>query len=266
MTKKILFSLAIGALLATTSSTMTAAAASYTADQVAAHNNQSDCWTIINNQVYDITAYIPNHPGGVAAIIGLCGHDGTTAFSSEHSGGNSANSALASYYIGDLAIPDTTAPNIPSNLTASAASTTQINLSWTAATDNVGVTGYTVIRDGSTVGTSTTTAYQDLGLTASTTYSYAVTAADAAGNVSAASNQATATTTPADNHNDDDDEYGDKGDKHDNGNHYGQKKQKQRTTDKYNKKIDQLTEKYNKAMTRLNQHYDKKTSRPGDDD
>ncbi|NQX69381.1 discoidin domain-containing protein [Paenibacillus alba] len=90
---------------------------------------------------------------------------------------------------------DTQAPTTPTNLTAAAVSGNQINLSWTASTDNVGVTGYNVYRGGVFVGSSTTTSYSDTGLTASTTYSYTVKAKDVAGNQSAASSTATATTT-----------------------------------------------------------------------
>ncbi len=96
---------------------------------------------------------------------------------------------------------DTTPPTAPTSLTATAASSSQINLSWTASTDNVGVTGYLVQRcTGSScttfaqVGTSTTTSYSDAGLTASTSYAYQVRATDAAGNLSAFSNTASATT------------------------------------------------------------------------
>ena len=91
--------------------------------------------------------------------------------------------------------PDTTPPSVPAGLSATAVSSTQINLSWTASTDNVGVTGYDVFRNGTQVGTTTTTSYQDTGLTAGTTYSYTVAAYDAAGNVSAQSTAASATTT-----------------------------------------------------------------------
>ena len=84
-------------------------------------------------------------------------------------------------------------------LTASAVSTSQIDLSWNAATDNVGVTGYNIYRDGTLLTTSTTTSYSDTGLSASTTYSYQVSAFDAAGNEGALSTSASATTqTPAD--------------------------------------------------------------------
>ncbi|NQX70333.1 discoidin domain-containing protein [Paenibacillus alba] len=90
--------------------------------------------------------------------------------------------------------PDTQAPTAPANLTAAASSSSQINLTWSASSDNVGVTGYQVYRAGTQVGTSTTTSYSDTGLTASTAYSYTVKAIDAAGNLSGASNTATATT------------------------------------------------------------------------
>ena len=94
--------------------------------------------------------------------------------------------------------PDTTAPTTPTGLTANAVSTSRINLNWVAATDNVGVTGYRIFRNGSlleTVGNVTT--YASTGLAASTTYSYAVRALDAAGNVSGLSNSASATTQSA---------------------------------------------------------------------
>jgi len=94
-----------------------------------------------------------------------------------------------------LAAPDTTAPSTPAGLTATAASSSQINLSWTAATDNVGVTGYNVYRGGMQVATlGAVTTYQNTGLTASTNYSYTVRAFDAAGNASGQSLTASATT------------------------------------------------------------------------
>jgi hypothetical protein len=96
---------------------------------------------------------------------------------------------------------DTTAPSAPSNLTASAISSSQINLSWTASTDNVGVTGYRVERcAGSTctaftqVGTPTGTSFSNTGLTAATTYRFRVRAADAAENFSGYSAIVAATT------------------------------------------------------------------------
>jgi beta-lactamase superfamily II metal-dependent hydrolase len=95
--------------------------------------------------------------------------------------------------------PDTEAPTAPGALVASAASSSAIDLSWSASTDNVGVTGYTVYRSTngsnfSQAGTSSTTGFSDMGLSGSTTYYYRVTAKDAAGNESPVSNTASATT------------------------------------------------------------------------
>jgi fibronectin type 3 domain-containing protein len=78
---------------------------------------------------------------------------------------------------------DTTAPGAPSSLDATAQSSSAIALSWGAATDNVGVTGYRVYRNGSQVAQTNALAFTDTGLAADTTYSYEVRAYDAAGNL-----------------------------------------------------------------------------------
>ena len=92
--------------------------------------------------------------------------------------------------------PDTQAPTAPTNLAASGITATGLTLSWTASTDNVGVTGYQVYR-GSTLlnGNVTATTYAVSGLTCATAYAFTVKSNDAAGNVSAASNTANATTS-----------------------------------------------------------------------
>jgi chitodextrinase len=92
---------------------------------------------------------------------------------------------------------DTTAPSVPANLTATAAGSNQVNLAWTASTDDVAVTGYEVRRDGIAVGTSPTPSFADTSAQPSTTYTYTVAALDAAGNRSQESNSATATTPAA---------------------------------------------------------------------
>jgi chitodextrinase len=100
--------------------------------------------------------------------------------------------------------PDTTAPTAPGTPTLTVISSTQINLSWAASTDAVGVTGYRVERcptsatctNFTQIGTPTATSYSDTGLTASTIYRYRVRAIDAAGNLSAYSVISNATTNP----------------------------------------------------------------------
>lgn len=89
---------------------------------------------------------------------------------------------------------DTTPPSAPANLTATAGDT-QVALGWGASIDNAGVAGYRIYRDGTQVGSvsASTLSYTDSGLTDGTAYSYTVKAIDAAGNLSAASNTATAT-------------------------------------------------------------------------
>ncbi|GAA0583671.1 peptide ABC transporter substrate-binding protein [Kribbella sandramycini] len=89
---------------------------------------------------------------------------------------------------------DTTAPSTPSNLRSTSTTSSSVALAWNAATDNVGVTGYDVLRNGTVVGSSTGTTYADTGLAGATTYSYTVRAKDAAGNQSTVSNAAAATT------------------------------------------------------------------------
>ncbi len=92
-------------------------------------------------------------------------------------------------------IPDLTPPSAPANLSAIPVSSSRVDLSWSSSTDDVGVAGYRIFRDSVQIATTSALAYQDAaGLTASTTYRYAVGAFDAAGNESALSNEASATT------------------------------------------------------------------------
>src|SRR5262245_20312579 len=100
---------------------------------------------------------------------------------------------------------DTQPPAQPGTLTGSAVSGTQINLSWGAATDNVGVTGYLVERCQGTgctnftqIATPSGTSLNDTGLTPATSYSYRVRATDAAGNQGPYSNTFTTSTQTAD--------------------------------------------------------------------
>lgn len=85
---------------------------SYTLEEVALKNSEQECWTIINESVYDITSYIPRHPGGNEILL-ACGNDGTSLFTERktadgenvgsgtpHSSG--ASNQLNSYFIGRL--------------------------------------------------------------------------------------------------------------------------------------------------------------------
>src|SRR5258706_9202861 len=107
----------------------------------------------------------------------------------------SASSAAASATTASL--PDTIAPSVPAALVATAVSASQISLSWSASTDNVAVASYRVLRDGAPVGGTSALLYADTGLAAATRYTYTVAALDAAGNLSAPSAPASATTNDA---------------------------------------------------------------------
>jgi len=101
---------------------------------------------------------------------------------------------LADLTVGSQPPADTTPPTTPGSVNATAVSSTQIKLGWNASTDNVGVTGYKVYRNGNLVATVLTTSYSDSGLASSTSYAYTVSAFDAAGNVSNLSISVSATT------------------------------------------------------------------------
>src|SRR5437660_588739 len=95
-----------------------------------------------------------------------------------------------------ITFADTTPPTTPTGLTAAVAGSSGANLSWSASTDNVGVTGYIVRRNGIQVATPATTSFADTGLSAATTYTYTVAARDAAGNTSPNSTSVNVTTPP----------------------------------------------------------------------
>jgi hypothetical protein len=134
------------------------------------------------------------HGGGDEDGDGLVDCDDSDCDSAVICGGGGGNPPPA----------DTAAPTAPGSLVATVASSSQINLTWSASTDNVGVTGYKIERcSGAScssftqVGTSTGASYSSTGLTASTSYSFRVRANDAAGNPSSASSTATKVTSAA---------------------------------------------------------------------
>jgi chitodextrinase len=107
---------------------------------------------------------------------------------------NAGNFSTASNTANVTTLTDTTAPSAPV-LSASGTTSTTTNLSWTTSTDNVGVTGYDVYKDGVLLGSTTTaTTYAVSGLIANTTYVFTVKAKDNAGNISTASNAVSVTT------------------------------------------------------------------------
>lgn len=79
-----------------------AAEATYTLDDIARHGTSTDCWTTLRGSVYDLTAWINQHPHGAADIIGMCGKDATGDFEAEHIGSAAAKDALTPFRIGYL--------------------------------------------------------------------------------------------------------------------------------------------------------------------
>ncbi|MEK7609522.1 MAG: cytochrome b5-like heme/steroid binding domain-containing protein [Patescibacteria group bacterium] len=75
---------------------------SYTLSQIAQHGDSKSCWTTVNGGVYDITAWIDQHPGGAQAILGMCGIDASSAYNDQHDGQRRPTDELASFKIGTL--------------------------------------------------------------------------------------------------------------------------------------------------------------------
>lgn len=69
-------------------------------DEVAAHSSPEDCWAIVGDGVYDLTAWISRHPGGGPVIEAMCGTDATAAFEGEHAGQREPEEELAAFRIG----------------------------------------------------------------------------------------------------------------------------------------------------------------------
>jgi cellulose 1,4-beta-cellobiosidase len=111
---------------------------------------------------------------------------------------------VSAYYVGGkesaksdqvcASISDTTAPSIPSGLTAMPVSTYWVDLSWSASTDNVGVAGYKIYRDDSYITSVVGLKFSDKNLQSRTSYSYKISAYDAAGNESDKTNNVSVTT------------------------------------------------------------------------
>ena len=107
----------------------------------------------------------------------------------------SALAASNQFTIGLSVISDSIPPSTPIGLTTNAVSSAQIDLSWTASTDNVAVGGYVIRRGFIAIATTSGITYSDTGLSASTAYDYTVQAFDTTFNYSALSSTSTATTS-----------------------------------------------------------------------
>ena len=127
----------------------------------------------------DVTAAITGNGTYSFALVGTYWQE--ISLASRETGANAPQLLITTN--GTPPPPDTQPPTPPTNLTATSTTTTA-NLTWTAATDNTAVTGYNLYRDGTKVGTTTSTSYGYSGLTCGTGYTLGVEAYDAAGNTS----------------------------------------------------------------------------------
>ncbi|MDO8523112.1 MAG: cytochrome b5-like heme/steroid binding domain-containing protein [bacterium] len=73
-----------------------------TLSQIALHNSRSSCWSAINGNVYDLTSWIPYHPGGENTILSICGKNGSGAYNGEHGGSSKTAKILIGFKIGVL--------------------------------------------------------------------------------------------------------------------------------------------------------------------
>ena len=123
-----------------------------------------------------------------------CGQSYVLAIETYDAAGNISNRAYATTTRSTAACPvaDTAPPSNPQGYTMTGATASSITMQWNAATDNVGVTGYRIFRNGTAAGTTASTSYAVTGLACATSYVIALEAYDAAGNIS---NRAAATTT-----------------------------------------------------------------------
>ena len=100
----------------TASSSPSDAPGSYTSAEVAKHNSGTDCWSVVDASVYDLTTYVSSHPGGAAVIKAICGKDGSAAFAGQHAGAGKPANVLAAFKLGVLAagasgsLPQATVP------------------------------------------------------------------------------------------------------------------------------------------------------------
>jgi len=161
-----------------------------------AWNASSDDVGVASYKVFMGGTLLGTAPGTAASVNGLSpGSTYSFTVSACDAAANcSAPSAPAS---ATTLSGDSQAPSVPTGLTATAAGTSQVNLAWNASSDNVGIANYQVFMGGTQTGTVGGTTASLTGLAPATTYTFTVSACDAAGNCSAQSAAASATTAAA---------------------------------------------------------------------
>jgi cytochrome b involved in lipid metabolism len=93
----------VAAPAASATPTPSATTAGYTMAQVSANNSAKSCWAVIEGSVYNLTAWINSHPGGMSAILSLCGTEATSSFKGKHGNQSRPAAQLSGYLLGPLA-------------------------------------------------------------------------------------------------------------------------------------------------------------------
>jgi chitodextrinase len=168
-----------------------------------AYNRVALSWTASTDSVGVTGYYVVRGGVTLASVTGTTYTDTSVTANTQYgyqiiardAANNNATSSIAT--VTTPSAPDTTPPSVPQAVTTQAVSSSQINISWAASTDNIGVTSYKLYRGTTLIATTSATAatsYGDTNLSASTSFTYTLSACDGAGNCSAQSATATATT------------------------------------------------------------------------
>ena len=155
-----------------------------------ARDDASQTWTELWSQTGDQGAAWQD------VTVSLSAYSGSTQLRFRATTGTSwqGDIAIDGFALNGTAPADTDAPTVPTNLVVTGVTTTTVGLSWTASTDNVGVTAYDVYQGTNNLGEVSATATDITGLVEGTTYQFTVRAKDQAGNISGDSNSVSATT------------------------------------------------------------------------
>jgi chitodextrinase len=175
--------------LTSTAKTSTSVSLSWTAS--------TDNVMVTGYNIYNGAVLAGTSTGTTYSVTGLTANTAYAFTVKAKDAASNVSSASNSLNVTTSASSDTQAPTAPAGLSSTTKTSTSVSISWTASTDNVGVTGYNIYNGATLVGTSTGTTYNVTGLTANTSYTFTVKAKDAAGNVSTASNSLNVTTSAA---------------------------------------------------------------------
>ena len=149
---------------------------------------------VTSYDVYKNGAYLATSAANTCSVTGLAPSTSYTMSVKAKDAAGNASAASTGLLVTTTSGVDTTPPAAPIGLTLTQLLTNTLSLTWTPATDNVGVTSYDIYNGSSVIGNTTTTSFTYGSLTASTTYNLSIKAKDAAGNVSPASASLMATT------------------------------------------------------------------------